>query len=47
MFQEVTGAYNTARVYTDAVEEGALAQIKSLCDQEYVKGLRIRIMPPA
>lgn len=45
MFQEVTGAYNTARVYTDAVEEGALAQIKSLCDQEYVKGLRIRIMP--
>lgn len=45
MFQEITGAYNTARVYTDAVEEGALAQIKSLCDQEYVKGLRIRIMP--
>ncbi|NBH72033.1 RtcB family protein [Clostridiaceae bacterium] len=45
MFQEVKGEYNTARVYTDVVEEVALAQIESLCNQEYVKGLRIRVMP--
>lgn len=41
----VEGRYNTAVVYTDVVEETALAQIKTLCDQEYVKGSRIRIMP--
>ena len=35
MFQEVKGEFNTARVYTDVVEESAIAQIKSLCDQEY------------
>ncbi len=45
MYQEVKGEYNTARIYTDVVEDTALAQIKSLCDQEYVKDLRIRIMP--
>ena len=45
MFQEVKGEFNTARVYTDVVEESAIAQIKSLCDQEYAKDLRIRIMP--
>lgn len=45
MFQEIKGEYNTARIYTDVADEGALAQIKSLCDQEYVKGLKIRIMP--
>ncbi len=42
---EIKGAYNTAKIYTDIVDETALIQIKSLCDQEYVKDLRIRIMP--
>lgn len=41
----VEGRYNTAKVYTEVVEEVALAQIKTLCDQEYTKDLRIRIMP--
>lgn len=41
----VEGRYNTAKVYTEVVEEVALDQIKTLCDQEYTKDLRIRIMP--
>lgn len=41
----VEGAYNTAIVYTDVVEDVALGQIKTLCDQEYVKDSKIRIMP--
>lgn len=45
MYQEVTGFYNSARVYTDVVEESALAQIRILCDQEFTKDSRICIMP--
>ena len=45
MYQEVTGLYNSARVYTDVVEESALAQIRILCDQEFTKDSRICIMP--
>lgn len=39
------GRYNTAKVYTEVVEDVALTQIRTLCDQEYTKGLRICIMP--
>ncbi len=42
---EVVGKYNRAVVYTDFVEEGAVSQIQTLCDQEFVKGNKIRIMP--
>ena len=42
---EVRGKYNTAKVFTDVVEEGALAQILQLCNQEFTAGSRIRIMP--
>jgi len=42
---EVQGKYNTAKVFTDTVDEGALAQILLLCDQEFTAGSRIRIMP--
>lgn len=45
MVQEVKGIYNTAKVFTDVVEESALEQIKCLCDQEYAKDSFIRIMP--
>lgn len=41
----VEGIYNTAKVYTDVVEDGALAQIKVLCDQAFAKDSRIRVMP--
>ena len=32
----VEGKFNSAKVFTDVVEEGALAQIKTLCDQEFM-----------
>ena len=43
--QEVTGKYNTAKVFTDVVDEKSLQQIKTLCDQEFTSGARIRLMP--
>jgi RNA-splicing ligase RtcB len=41
----IEGKYNTAKVFTDEVEETAYEQIKLLCDQEFVNGSKIRIMP--
>lgn len=43
--QEVSGKYNTAKVYTDVVDEKSLQQIKTLCDQEFTSGAKIRLMP--
>ncbi len=43
--QEVNGKFNTAKVYTDVVDEKSLQQIKTLCDQEFTSGARIRLMP--
>jgi tRNA-splicing ligase RtcB len=42
---EVKGAFNEAKIYTDKLEGEAENQIRLLCDQEFVKGSRIRIMP--
>ncbi len=42
---ELTGKYNTAKVFTDQLEEMAEAQIKELCDQEFAQKSKIRIMP--
>ena len=42
---EIKGAYTNAIVYTDVVEDTALDQIKTLCDQSFVEGCKIRIMP--
>jgi RNA-splicing ligase RtcB len=42
---EITGKYNTAKVYTDVIEETAIEQIKTLCDQEFTQDSVIRIMP--
>ncbi len=42
---EITGLYSTAKIYTDNVEEKALEQIKTLCNQEFCKGTKIRVMP--
>lgn len=41
----IIGTYSSAIVYTDIIEETAEDQIKLLCDQPFVKGSRIRIMP--
>ena len=43
--QEVKGKYNTAKVFTDVVDEKSLQQIKGLCDQEFTSGAKIRLMP--
>jgi RNA-splicing ligase RtcB len=45
MEQIVTGTYNSAKVFTDVVEEEALRQIQTLCDQPFTQGAQIRIMP--
>ncbi|HHV29989.1 RtcB family protein [Acetivibrio mesophilus] len=42
---EIRGKYNTAKVFTDNVEQEAIAQIMELCNQEFVKDSIIRIMP--
>ena len=41
----IKGTCSSAIVYTDIIEETAEEQIKLLCDQPFVKGSRIRIMP--
>ena len=42
---EIQGIYNTARCFTDALEEKAAEQIKAVCDQEAFQGCKLRIMP--
>lgn len=43
--KNIQGRFNTAKVFTDVVEDSALEQIQLLCDQEFVKDSTIRIMP--
>lgn len=43
--REVIGKYNTAKIFTDVVDEASIAQVKELCDQEFCAGSRIRLMP--
>ncbi|MDR1043622.1 MAG: RtcB family protein [Candidatus Adiutrix sp.] len=42
---EITGTHNTAIVYTDALENRAAEQIKTVCDRAEFAGCKIRIMP--
>jgi tRNA-splicing ligase RtcB (3'-phosphate/5'-hydroxy nucleic acid ligase) len=39
------GKYNTAKVFTDNVEETAISQIIELCNQSFTESSKIRIMP--
>lgn len=43
--QELKGKYNSAKVFTDNIDPEAVNQIIELCNQEFVKGSKIRIMP--
>ena len=43
--REVIGKYNTAKIFTDVVDDASIAQVKELCDQEFCTGSRIRLMP--
>ncbi len=42
---EIAGKYNTARIFADDVDPVSREQIRRLCDQEFVRGSRIRLMP--
>lgn len=42
---EVKGKFNTAKVFTDKIEDEAVQQIKELCNQPFVEGCTVRIMP--
>ena len=43
--QTIQGQYADAIVFTNLIEESATDQIRTLCDQPFVKDCRIRIMP--
>lgn len=43
----IRGQYNEAVVFADQLDETARDQIRGLCDQEFARGSRIRIMPDA
>lgn len=42
---ELQGKYNTAKIFTDVVDEASIAQVIELCNQEFAAGSRIRMMP--
>ncbi len=42
---EVNGKYNTAKIFTDIVDQDSIAQVTLLCNQEFVEGSKIRLMP--
>jgi RNA-splicing ligase RtcB len=42
---EIKGKYNTAMVYTDTLDEKSQEQIHLLCDQAFVEGSILRLMP--
>lgn len=42
---EVKGKYNSAKVFTDNVEEEVIDQIVELCNQPFIEGSKVRIMP--
>lgn len=44
---ELEGKHNKAKVFTNNLEEGAIGQIIELCNQEFTKDSKIRIMPDA
>jgi len=42
---ELKGKYNKAKVFTNDIDIGAISQIINLCNQEFIKDSKIRIMP--
>ena len=41
----LNGKYNSAEIFTDVIDQGAITQIIELCNQPFSQGARIRIMP--
>lgn len=44
---EIEGSHNTAVAFTESLDNGAIGQIRSLCNQEFTEGAKLRIMPDA
>lgn len=42
---EIKGKYNIAKIFTDIVDEASISQVLQLCNQEFAKDSRIRLMP--
>jgi RNA-splicing ligase RtcB len=42
---EISGIYNTARVFTNTLDEYSRSQVENLCNQSFVEGSVIRLMP--
>lgn len=42
---ELQGKYNTAKVFTNNIENEAISQVIDLCNQEFAQDSKIRIMP--
>lgn len=42
---EIKGTYGEAKVFTDELDSSASGQIKALCEQPFITGSKIRIMP--
>ena len=41
----IKGTFATAIVYTDTIDESAVAQLRTICDQPFTEGSRVRVMP--
>jgi RNA-splicing ligase RtcB len=42
---ELSGKYNTAKVFTNELDDLSREQIENLCNQSFVEGSKIRLMP--
>ena len=42
---EIRGNFNAAKVFTSVVDDKSIEQIRTLCDQEFVRDAKIRMMP--
>lgn len=41
----IGGKFNTAKVFIDKIDNTAAEQLEILCNQSFVEGCKIRIMP--
>lgn len=42
---EIKGKFNTAKVFTDIIDEDSIRQVYELCNQSFAEGAKIRMMP--
>ena len=42
---EVKGRFNTAKIFTDVVDDVSVGQVIELCNQEFCRDSQIRLMP--